>query len=164
MPFDYEANVDAVENALTNRNTTTASPDLSSGLTTRVRTVRVDDPEVTAIQWNELPAVLVRVQSAEEEAAGLGGTGPTGVRKFKTATYEVIGLYPRDGAGGLNRNHMTEIYRLAENVEGVFQAEYQLSGTALWCHPENTTFGSFQAGGTRVKAFVTTLRARYYFR
>lgn len=167
MPFDYELNVTAVRTNLNAHNTTTSNPDLSSGLTTRIRTIRVDDPEVAAIQWNEMPAVFVRVQYADEEPSGLGPTGPltTNVQKFKTAVYEVIGLYPRDGAHGTNRGHMTELYRFAENAEGVFQTEYRLSNTALWCHPERTDFGGFQLdGGVRVKAFVTTLRARYLFR
>lgn len=167
MPFDYEANVAAVNNNITAHNTTTATPDLSSGMTTRVRTIRVDDPDIAAIRWQELPAVFVRVQAAEEEPSGLGLTGPgaTRVQKFKTAIYEVIGLYPRDGAHTTNRAHMTEVYRFAENAEGVFQQEFTLSGTALWCHPERTDFGAFQVeGGDVVKAFVTTLRARYLFR
>ena len=165
MPFDYETNVAAIQNVLLAHNTTTASPDLSSGLTTRVRNVLVDDPEITAIQWDDLPAIYVRVISADEEAASLGPTGPTGVRKTKNATYELVGMYIRDGASGLGRTHLTEVYRLAENLEGVFQAESNLSSTALWCHPASTNFGAFGLGeGSRVKGFVTTLRARYHFR
>lgn len=166
MPFDYEANVAAVRNALTNYNTTTSNPDLSSGLTTRVRTIRVDDPEVASVRLNELPAVFVRVQSGDEEAAGLGSTGPlaSNVQKFKSVRYEVISMYGRDGMHTDSPDHLTESYRLAENVEGVFQAEFRLSNTALWCHPERTDFGSVQFGNVRVKAFVVTLNARYMFR
>lgn len=165
MPFDYEANVTAVRTALRSYNTTTSSPDLSSGLTTRVRTVEIDDPEKVAVRINDLPAVYIRVQEGTEEPAGLGNTGPTGVRKFKEVTYELIGIYHRDGAHALHAPHLTELYRFAENMEGVFQAEFDLSSTALWCHPENTNFGAIDLdGGDRVKAFVTLLRARYLFR
>lgn len=164
MPFDYEANTAAVRSALLGYNTTTSSPDLSSGLTTRIANVFIDDPEVRSIKWDELPAVFVRVQNADEEAAGLGATGPANVRKFKDVRYELIGMYVRDGAGGSNATHMTEVYRLAENLEGVFQAEYKLSTTALYCHPESTNFGSFSFGDVRVRGFVTTLKARYLFR
>ena len=165
MPFDYEANLTAVRNCLTNHNTTTASPDLSSGMTTRIRNIVIDDPEVAAVQWDDLPGVFIRMQQATEEGAGLGATGPTGQRKAKEAQIELIGMYPRDGAHTSHRSHLTEVYRMAENLEGVFQAEFTLSGTALWCHPASTNFGAFQLGdGVLVKWFVTMLRARYHFR
>ena len=165
MPFDYEANLTAIKNCLDQHNTTTASPDLSSGMTTRVRNVVINDPDVAAIQWDDLPAVYIRMQQATEEAAGLGPTGPSGVRKTKEAQIELVGMYHRDGAHTASRTHLTEVYRLAENLEGVFQAEYTLSGTALFCHPATTNFGAFQLGdGARVKGFVTTLRAKYHFR
>ena len=167
MPFDYEANITAVRNALRTQNTTTANPDLSSGLTTRVQTVEIDDPEVSGVQWRDLPAVYVRLGSASEEAAGLGPSGPltTNVRKFKEVTYEVSGLYHKEGAAQATRDVMTEVYRLAENIEGVFQREYQLSGTALWCHPEASQFGQGVLGdGSRIKGVLVTLRAKYLFR
>lgn len=165
MPFDYEANSLAVRNALRGYNTTTASPDLSSGLTRRVITVEIDDPDVIAMRLNDLPAVYIRVQGADEDAAGLGATGPTGTRKFKDVTYEIIGIYHRDGVHTAHATHLTEVYRLAENIEGVFQAEHQLSGTALWVHPNNTNFGAFQlSDGLRAKGFVTQVKAKYLFR
>ena len=165
MRFDYEANVAAVRNVLNTHNTTTAAPDLSSGLTTRVRNVFINDPDVSSVRWNDLPAIFIRIQEADEEAASLGPTGPTAHRKTKFANYEVIGMYVRDGANSAHSAMLTEIYRLAENVEGVFQANITLSGTALWCNPVNTNFGSFGFGdGVRVKGFVTRLTSRYHFR
>ena len=165
MPFDYEANAGSVRNVLNAHNTTTATPDLSSGLTTRVQSVFINDPDVAAIRWNDLPAVYIRIQEADEEAASLGVTGPANYRKTKNAVYELIGLYARDGMHTALDTHLTEVYRFAENLEGVFQQELTLSGTALWCHPANTNFGAFQLGdGTRIRGFVTRLTARYHFR
>ena len=165
MPFDYEANVTAVRSTLRTYNTTTSSPDLSSGMTTRVRTIEIDDPDRIAIRINDLPAVYVRVQAAEEDAAGLGSTGPTGVRKQKNVTYELVGIYHRDGAHSLEAPHLVEVYRFAENLEGVFQAEFRISNTALWCHPKITNFGAIELeSGDRIKSFVTTIEARYLFR
>lgn len=167
MPFDYHANVTAVRNALLTQNTTTANPDLSSQLTTRVRNIHVMNPDVAMIRWNELPSIYVRVQSGNEEAAGLGPTGPltSNVQKFKEVVYELIGIYQRDGARTELDDHEVEIYRLAENMEGVFQREYTLSGTALWCHPERTDFGAFQSGeGLRARGIIVSLRAKYMFR
>ena len=167
MPFDYEANVTAVRNALRTQNTTTANPDLSSGLTTRVQTIEIDDPEVSGIQWRDLPAVYVRVSSADEDMASLGAPGPltTNVQKLKNVTYEISGLYHKEGAAQLTRDTMTELYRLAENIEGVFQREYRLSNTAMWCNPKASQFGQGVLGdGTRIKGVLVTLDARYIFR
>lgn len=165
MPFDYETNVTMLKTLLDAHNTTTATPDLSSGLTTRVRNVFINDPEVVAIRWNDLPAVFIRIQSSEEEAAALGPTGPSRAHKTKNADYEIIGLYVKDGANSAHSAALTEIYRLAENLEGVFQQEFNLSSTALWCHAASTNFGSFGLGeGVRVKGFLTNLKARYHFR
>lgn len=168
MPFDYAANVEAVRANIAAHNTDTANPILYQSLTAgTIPTIRVDDPDVVAVGLNELPAVFVRVQSADEEPADLGPTGPltSHVQKFKTVTYEIVGLYHRDGLHSSHQDHITELYQFAENLEGVFQREFRLSNTALWCHPERTDFGSLVTkSGTRVKAFVTTLRARYLFR
>ena len=119
------------------------------------------------VRWNELPAVYIRVQSGNEDAAGLGDTGPlaTNVMKFKEVVYEVVAMYPRDGAHTGLQGHETQVYRMAENIEGVFQRRFQLSGTALWCHPERTDFGAFQLGdGLTVGGIVVSLRAKYMFR
>lgn len=168
MPFDYAANVEAVRANLAAHATSTANPILSQSLTANtIATIRVDDPDIVGVHTRELPAIFIRVQNSEEEPASLGPTGPLGthVRKFKTVSYELVGLYHRDGMHTTHRDHLTELYQFAENVEGVFQREFTLSGTALWCHPERTDFGSFQTKeGVHIKGFVTTLRAKYLFR
>jgi len=165
MPFDYEANVAAIKNALEDYNTSTASPDLSSGLTRRIQNVYVDDPEIVSIRQLSYPALFVRISSKEESYASAGVPGPSGNKKFATTVYDVIGLYHKDGAHTQHSGVLTEIYRLAENIEGVFQAEHDLSSTALWCNPRRTEFvGPFSADGAWVKAVLVELEARYLFR
>lgn len=168
MPLDYEANIGAVVNALQDYNTTTASPDLSSGLTTRVDNNYVvqGNLELSGQQSIKLPAVYVRIIDSDEEGAGLGETGPSLNKKFKTIRYEIVGLYRREGIGSTISDLMTEVYRFAENIEGVFQAEFDLSGTALWCHPVNTTFSTplQHDTGAWVMGTRINLEARYLFR
>lgn len=166
--FDYAANVAAVRQALIDHNTTGATPSLFCSVTAgTISTIRVDDPEVVAVGYGELPAIFIRIQAGDEEPASLGPTGPNpyNVRKFKTVVYEIVGLYHRDGMHSSHASHLEELYKFAQNVEAVFQDEFKLSGTALWCHPERTDFGTLATKeGDRVKAFITTLRARYLFR
>lgn len=166
MPFDYEANISAVKNALTNANTTTAVVDLSSGLTTRVITIEIDDPEIRSLRNLDYPAVFVRLSNKNEDYETLGGTGPTRNRKKAEVLFDIYGLYHKEGAVTAHKNVLTEIYRLAENIEGVFQQEFTLSGTSLWCNPETTQFSpAFQGReGTWVKACLVELKARYLFR
>jgi len=168
MPFDYETNAVAVRTVLTNANTTTSNPDLSSGLTRRVVTISIRDPEVTSIRWDELPAVYIRIASGEEDFASLGQPGPaaTNVVKFKDVNYEIWGMWMRDGSHSQYDDAITEMYRMAENIEGVFQRNYNISGTALWCNPRSTSFGTFtpQADGARISLVLIDLKARHTFR
>ena len=165
MPFDYEANVGAVYNVLTNANTTTATVDLSSGLTTRVKNVYRNDPGIVGLRGDIYPAVFVRVNKKTEDFAGMGPTGPAGARKQATVEYDVIGFYRKDGAYGTQQQVLIELERLAGNIEGVFQAEYTLSGTAMFCQAMETNFyGPFSRDEVWIKAVVVTLEAHYFFR
>lgn len=165
MPFDYEANITAIKNALVAYNTTTANPDLSSGLTTRVQNVYINDPETVNIRADEFPAIFIRTISKQEDFGSIGAPGPTGVKKNANVIYEVIGLYQKDGFHTSHEAALTEIYRLAENIEGVFQAEHRLSATALWVNPARTEFFTgFVREGVFVKGVSVELAARYLFR
>lgn len=165
MPFDYEANIGAVYQCLTDHNTTTATPDLSSGLTTRVQNIYKNDPAIVGMRGDIYPAIFVRVNRKSEDFAGLGGTGVSGTRKLATVDYDVIGFYRKDGAHGKQETVLTELERLAENMEGVFQQEYTLSGTAMWAQAIETQFyGPFSNGEVWIKAIVLSLQAKYHFR
>lgn len=165
MPFDYENNLTAVYNALSQYNTTTAAVDLSSGLTSRVKSILKSDPTINPPTSLMLPAVYVMISSKEEEFGGIGLTGPSGARKFANVIYHIFAVYMKDGATDPLGTILTETYRLAENVEGVFQAEMKLSNTALWCNPTKTNFTpSFPNNGSLIKGFLTELEAKYHFR
>lgn len=167
MPFEYGTNLTAVYNALVANNTTTSTVDLSSGLTTRipVDSIFKADPETVGIRNYQFPQIFIRINNKAEEYAGLGETGPSGCRKFADISYEVVGLVKKEGAWNTNENQLSEIYTLARNIEGVFQKEMTLSGTALWCNPVRTDFiGPFEGNGIWVKGVSVELVARYMFR
>lgn len=164
--FDYQTNVAAVKNALEDYNTTTSTPSLKTDMSTTVQTIEVNDPDKVGIQLRNLPALYIRIRDASEGAAAFGPTGPGSnkVRKYKEVRYEIFGLYKKEGMRETTEDHLQHIYKLAQNTEAIFQAEYQLSGTALWCHPERTDFGDALIDGDIVKGFRLDLRARYLFR
>ena len=165
MPFQYSTNLTSVYNALRDYNTTTASPDLSSGLTTRVQNVYLNDPSIVGLRADIYPAVFVRVNSKKEDFAGLGATGPANARKEAIVNYDVIGFYRKDGAVATQGSVLINLAKLAGNIEGVFQQESNLSGTALWCQAVDTNFyGPFQTDEVWIKAVVVNLEAHYHFR
>lgn len=168
MSFDYVGNLTALTNCLKDHNTVTASPDLCQSMTTRIAKdgVVADDLEIVGAQGRNLPAIFARMVSADEEYESLGVTGPTGNRKLKTVTYEIVGLYRRDGVTASHESLMSEVYQLAANIEGVLQAEMKLSNTALWCNARRTDFsGAFEIdAGAWVKGVRVEVEARYFFR
>lgn len=165
MPFDYESNTSAVVNALNGYNTTTSTPDLSSGLTTRVQSVFRTDPELANLRGDIYPAVFVRLSNKTEDFEGLGATGGAGrARKLATVTYDIIGLYRKDGAHTAHSTLTIEVQRLAENMEAVFRREFTLSGSALYCQPASTDFlGPFGGDNIWIKGVLVQLEARYAF-
>lgn len=165
MPFEYATNITAVYNALIGYNTTTAVVDLSANLTTRVKNVYLSDPAIVGLRGDIYPAIFVRVNSKKEEFDGLGATGPSGARKRADVSYDVIGFYRKDGAYIQQSTVLTQLERLARNIEGVFQQEVTLSSTALWCQVEETNFyGPFANDEMWIKAVVCNLKAAYQFR
>lgn len=165
MAFEYATNLTAIKNALDQYNTTTASPDLSANLTTRVRNVYLNDPTVVGMRGDIYPAIFVRVNKKKEDFASLGQTGPTRAMKEAVVNYDIIGFYRKDGAWTQNLTAMVELERMARNIEGVFEAEPTLSATAMWCQPVDTEFyGPFQTREMWIKAVVVSLEAHYLFR
>lgn len=167
--FDYVANLDAVINALKNYNTTTASPDLSGSLTTRLvdGNIQKGDPSISAVRQDRLPAVFVRVSNASENFSAIGATGPTKNRKEKNVVYDIFAMYQKEGANQSYSGVLDSIGKLCQNIEAVFQAEFQLSNTALWCQVRTTTIANVPLdaqGVTWVKTAMLELEAKYFFR
>jgi len=167
MPFDYSVNLNAVMNALKNHNTTTATPDLSSGLDERIDNdnILATDPELVPPRADRLPAIYVMIADKEEESETIGATGQTGVKKRATVHFEIFGIYGKYGGHSPHSELLTDIYKLAENIEGVLQAEYTLSNTALWCNPISTEFSpTIDIGENFAKAVLIRVEAVYLFR
>ena len=167
MPFDYTTNLNAVTNALKNYNTTTATPDLSANLSVRVSNddILATDPELAQLRADRLPAVYVTIASKEESATSIGMTGTTGVKKDALVKYNILAIFGKHGGHSPHSELLTDVYKFAKNVEGVFQAEYKLSNTALWCNPTMTDFSpATDVGQGFAKAVMITLEAKYLFR
>jgi hypothetical protein len=167
MPFDYDTNLNAVVNALKNYNSAGSSPDLSDGLSERINNVNIlaSDPELNKPRADRLPAIYVMISDKEETPEALGATGVSGTKKRATVRYDIFGIFGKYGGHSPHSELLTDIYKLAKNIEGVFQAEYDLSNTALWCHPVSTEFSpAIDLGEGFAKAVLVNLEAAYFFR
>lgn len=169
MPFDYNSNLTAVINALKDYNTTSASPDLSDGLSERINNdnILASDPDIdwTAKRSDRLPAVYVMIATKDESMATMGLTGTSGVKKEARVEYQVFGIIGKSGGYSPHSELLTDVYKLAKNIEGVFQAEIKLSNTALWCNPTSTEFSApLDIGEGFAKAVLIRLEAIYLFR
>ena len=164
MPFTYQSNATAVLNALNGYNTTTAAVNLSGGLSTTVATIVLNDPEIVAVRKMDMPAIFVRIASKSEEFEDMGPPGPTGSFKRADVEYHIFAIYQREGMHTDHSTGVLQLYRMAQNIEGVFQAEHRLSGTALWCNPETTQFLDVLGEHAVFKTALITLKARYHFR
>lgn len=167
MPFDYLENVTTVITALKNYNTTTAAVDLSDGLNVRVNNddIHNSEPEIEKSRADRLPAIYVYIAEKEEEGAALGPTGPSGTKKEAMLEYRIHGVFGKHGAHVAHSKVLEDVYKFAKNIEGVFQAEYQLSNTALWCNPSRTSFlPAGRIGESFAKEVVIRLDAKYLFR
>ena len=63
MALNYKTKIAGIKSIFQSANTTTASVDLSSGLTTRIATdsIFTDDIETRSIRAGEFPCVFIRV-------------------------------------------------------------------------------------------------------
>lgn len=167
MAFNYGTNLDAVINVLKNSNTTTSSPDLSGGLTTRIDSDNIfkADVETVGIKNYNFPQIFVRISNKTEDFAGLGNTGLSNSRKSAEVIYDVVGLYKKEGAWSKHDDLLTDVYKMADNIESVLRQNITLSNTALWCQPQTTDFLDPVSGdkGIWVKGFMMTFKAMYHF-
>ena len=162
MSFDYVERIKNVINVLTDHNTTTASPDLSASITTRVQSVINDDPNIQGIRGDRTPAIFVSIDSASEEETQMGANF-TNRKKEKTVNYDIHGIYKKEGFSATHETHLTDFYQLANNVEAVLKKEATLSGTALHIENVNTDFKSEQADNTYIKVFKISFSVRYFY-
>lgn len=169
--FNYNTNLTAVLNALRDYNTTTSTPDLSDGLgegrRVKDENIRIGDPDVEMIRANRLPAIFVRIDSANEDFSGIGETGSTKNSKFKDVTYSIFAVFGRAGGSERHADAMEGVSKMVQNIEAVFQTEFDLSSTAMWCQPKRTVISNVPLdpqGATWIKVAAIDLEARYFFR
>lgn len=162
MSFDYVARIGNVVNVLVNHNTTTASPDLSASMSTRIQRIVNDDPNIQGIRGDKTPAFFVSLNTASDEEEQMGANF-VNRKKQKSVSYDIHGIYKKEGFSKEHESHITDFYQMANNLEAVLKAEATLSNTALHVELVDTDFKSDQPENSYVKVFKTTLNVRYFY-
>lgn len=167
MGFDYTSRLGNVLSALKDNNTTTSAVDLSNGLSERVNSDNIVciDPEITTPRADMLPAIYITISNKEEDYAAVGATGVAGNLKNATVNYNIFTVMSKYGGYEGQSTTLKDLYKLCQNIEGVFQQEYKLSNTAMWCNPTSTEFSSpINIGDGFTKVALIKLQAKYLFR
>ena len=162
MSFDYVEKIKNVVNVLTDHNTTTASPDLSALMSTRVVSIINDDPNIDGRRSDQSPCIYVSLASASDEETSLGGNFANR-KKEKTVVYDIHGIYKKEGFSKQHIAHLVDFYQMANNVEAVIKKESTLSNTALHIEIVDTDFKGEQPDQGYWKIFKTTLNVRYIY-
>jgi len=167
MGLDYNANLKAIQDIFIAANTTTATVDLSGGLSTRIDNlnIRVADIDTVSLRAQDFPLLFIRVSDKEESFETLGRTGLSRNTKSAVVRYDLVGMARKDGAHTTNDDLSTEVNQFAQNIEGVMRENDTLSGTALWANTPSTTFtGAFENGGIWIKGVLVNLEAKHFFK
>lgn len=165
MAFSISSKLGNVVSALNDANTTTAAFDLSSNLAHRIQHIEADDPAVRPARDDEHPFIWVWVGPMEQDFDELGVNAVVGVTKRMKVTYKILATIHKSGMTAQHKTALDDIYKLADNINTLFQNNLTLSATALWCNAKAIEFlGPVGKGGNYIKGALIDLEAVYLYR
>lgn len=160
MGIDYVNKCQTVVDVLRAFNTTTASPDLSSSLTTRIASITVAEPGMVGARRGDFPCVFVNIARANEAETQIGDYA--GRRKEKTITYEIWGFYKKEGLSKTQPANLVDMYQMASNIEAVIKRNGTFSSTALHVGGVDTDFKQYEENNL-IKAIKIETQVRYFY-
>ena len=119
MAVDYVEKVAKVVSILGAFNTTTASPDLSASMTSRVANIYNDDPNIRGLRVDQGPALYVSINRGSQEETQIGDFANR--RKEITISYDIHGALKREGFSTTHETTLTDFYQMASNLEAVLK-------------------------------------------
>jgi hypothetical protein len=140
MSLDLNNLKESIQGIFQAANTTTATRDLSSGLTDRVVRVLKVNPERIPIQATWIPFVTVFIDAKEIELTDFAVNQLTAKRKGKISV-KVVGVAQSfvvsdDEADSAD----DECEDLMENIEEILRGSPTLGGVATWSYPSGVTY------------------------
>lgn len=140
MALDIGGIKTAFKTAFDDFNTTTATYDLSTGLTDRVKNVFTVVPNTENMNASVIPAITIWTESKSVEMAGICKDQINSKRKA-TVNFNVAGIIWNSGFESADKDLSdNEIEKLMENIEEVLRRSGNLSNKVLWQHPTDITY------------------------
>lgn len=165
MTINYNGKLNEIVTFLKDHNTTTASPYLSSSLTSTVimsnDNILADDPNIVGIRGDKMPALFVSLNTADEEESQMGELSNR--KKFKTIAYDVHGCFRRPGMSTTHAAALNNFYQLAENTEAILKREFFNATNVISSELTSTDFKAEQPDNTQIKVFKISFNVRYFY-
>lgn len=131
-----------IKSILDTANTTTASRDLSSGMTRRVQRVFKTNVERIPIQGSLIPAVTIFMDSKDIEQATIARTQAGAVRKGLLSV-KVAGMIFNPLFQSVDADPADEdLENLMENIEEILRGNSSINSLATWSIPTEVTYHS----------------------
>lgn len=149
---------------LDDANTTTATADLSSGLTTRVQQVLKVNPARIPIQANYFPCVTCFIDSKEVEPKDIA-VNQLMAKREATVSVKIVGSVYNSKQNNAKLDQADdECEKLMENIEQVLRGNPTLSGVATWQFPTRITYHNAQIDeGVHIRAGILNLETTIYY-
>lgn len=139
-------------------NTTTATSDISSGLTTRVQKVLKVNPARIPIQANYFPMITVFVDSKDIELKDFAGNQLMAKREATVSVKIVGAVYKSIQSDAKVDAADDECEKLMENVEDILRRNPTINGVATWQYPTKVTYHNAQIDeGVHIRAGILNL-------
>lgn len=162
MSIDYATRLSNLVGIFESHNTTTATPDLSDGLTTRVKNIYNDFPAIRGMRGDLGPAIFVSINNATENESQIGNF--TNRKKFKVIAYDIHGVYRREGISKQHFVVIQDFYKMAENIEAVIKRETNAFDSLIVnMDVVDTDFKGEQPDNSIFKVFRIGVNIQYIF-
>lgn len=142
MSLNIKGIKNSIKSVLDAANTTTASYDLSTSLTSRVITVSTISPNAYHFTADKLPAVSIWTNSKAISAPGIVKDQITAKREGLAKFFVAGFVWNSDFMDIYGDSSDDEIETLMENIEEVLRRNTDLSGTVLWNKPTECEYHS----------------------
>lgn len=142
MSLDLNLLKETLQNVFDAANTTTATRDLSTGLTTRVQRVVKLNPSLIPIQADWYPYVSIWIDSKDVEPADFAATQLAAKRKATVRLKVAGGVWETGvavGAEGVDEAD-EDCESLMENIEEVLRGNPTVNGLVTWHFPVRTKY------------------------
>jgi hypothetical protein len=162
MAIDIVSKLTSIKNLLEKNNTITSGDDISSGLTTRVRSFYTGVrgfAENKPIAKTQYPAICIELSSKLEILPDIGNN----TKRDMEIYYDIVTIVDHVESPGTGREDSDEeLIILAQNVEALLRGNITLSTTCDWCEIENTDYSETYREDSHNSVARISLKTYFY--